>query len=449
MTSHDSDQDASAATLLLVDDDPHVLSELGRVLRHAGYRLLIATSGESALSVVEEDAVDLVISATLLSDMDGAELLSRIQHARPDCLRVLLADQASMDTMVRATNEGHIHSIITKPWNDDVLCLTIRRALAHQQADNERKRLAALTQVQNRELVELNAGLEQQVAARTQELQEVADMLDAAYAELKRSYVTATRVFSSLINLRLPRHLQINARVGNLITAFAKAYGLDDKLRHDLLMAAALYNLGKLTWDDHLLNTPAQRLFGEQEAVYRRYPETGDSLLMALDYLGDTATLIRHHRERWNGSGYPDRLVGEAIPYGARLLGLAVDFIELQRGMILPRKVPRQEALALLRKFSGRVYDPALCKPFVELCLEQAPDLGLAAGQAVLSLDTHKVEPGMRLMQDLHSDAGTLLLREGKVLTRDLIDKLTRFEAGEGARYTLLVHPPGDRSEDN
>lgn len=442
------DVPGTTASLLLVDDEPHVLSALTRVLRRDGYRLFTAASGEQALTIMEAEPIDLVVSDSLMPGMEGAELLSLIQQHWPQCVRMLLTGRADLAATVRAINEGHIYHFIAKPWSDDELRLTLRQALAHQQSEREQQRLEALTRTQNRELTELNATLERRVEARTQELQQVADMLDAAYGELKHSYVTATQVFSSLLNQRLPRHLQTNAQVGDLVKAFAEAQGLEEDLQRELQMAAALYNLGKLTWNDHLLTTPSERLFAAHRDAYRRYPETGEKLLMALEPLQGAARIIRHHRERWNGSGYPSHLKGEAIPYGARLLAMAVDFIELQRGMILPRKVPREDALALLRKFSGRVYDPVLCQPFVALCLEQAPDLGLA-GKQVLSLPPRKLEPGMTLAQDLHSPNGLLLLKQGIALTCQLIDKLIRLEELEGTRFSLLVHPPKAAEDDS
>ncbi|MGP4763562.1 HD domain-containing phosphohydrolase, partial [Klebsiella pneumoniae] len=76
--------------------------------------------------------------------------------------------------------------------------------------------------------------------------------------------------------------------------------------------------------------------------------------------------LIRHHQERWDGNGFPDRLEGVAIPFGARLLKLAVDFIELQRGLVLERRLNRDEALLLIKKYAVRLYDPELCDAFIE-----------------------------------------------------------------------------------
>ncbi|MFO8044913.1 MAG: response regulator [Halomonas sp.] len=430
---------SSRPCVLLVDDEPLVLRALARCLRPLGLTLLTAENGEQALEHLANAPVDLVLTDSMMPGMDGAELLRQVQERYPHCLRMMLTGQADLGATIRAINEGHLYRYIAKPWHDDELRQVLEQALAHQQTERERLRLERLTLVQNRELADLNATLEERVEARTEELREVADMLDLAYAELKGSYVTATRVFSRLITLRLPRTLQTNAQVIDLLKAYAEAHGFDDEFTRHLTMAGALYNLGKLGWEDRQLTTPSEGLFASDREAYQRYPVTGETLLMALDTLDDTARIIRHHRERWNGSGYPDHLKGEEIPAGARLLALAVDFIELQRGMILPRRVSRDDALALLQRLAGRVYDPELCQTFVTLCIEQAPDLGLR-GQDVLAVGTLGLEAGMVLARDLHSETGMLLLNEGKELTARLIERLMNFEAMEKTRFQLVVH---------
>lgn len=439
-------QEAAPIRLLLVDDEPNVLSALSRMLRHEGYELRTAGDGQAALSILAREPIDLLLCDARMPGMDGVELLARAEQRWPECLRLLLTGQSDMDAIVRAINEGRIYCYLAKPWDDDRLRLTLRQALQHQHAQREQKRLEALTQAQNRELVELNATLEQRVEARTQELKQTTDMLEVAFNELRQSYVTATRVFSSLLSQRLPPRFQTNDKVGVLVQAFAAELGLDEAVQHDLQLAAALYNLGKLTWNDSLLVTPAERLSSQQRILYRRYPATGENLLMALEHMEGAARLIRHHREHWNGNGFPDRLQGEAIPLGARILGLAVDFIELQRGMILPRQVSRPQALELLRKFAGRIYDPSLARAFVTLCLDKAPDLE-SQGRPVAALETRQLEPGMVLAQDLHSISGLLLLHEGKRLDAHLIDKLMRLEEAEDRRYTLQVYRDGNDDE--
>jgi response regulator RpfG family c-di-GMP phosphodiesterase len=370
--------------------------------------------------------------------MDGATLLAEVKRRWPGCVRILLTGYADLTTTVKAINEGQVYRYISKPWDDDELRLIIRQALAFQYSERERKRLEALTHEQNIQLQALNASLEQRVVARTAELQQTADMLDLAYEELRNSYVTATEVFANLVAQRLSKERQTNAQVIALVKAYAEQYDLAARLSNDLAMAAALYNIGKLTWDDQLLARPSDLLYKGDRARYRKYPEVGESLLMTLEPIQDAGQIIRSHQERWDGQGFPDRLAEEAIPLGARILRLAVDFIELQRGMVLERKLSRDEALLLIKKYAGRLYDPQICERFIELCTTLAPDLVLA-DNTIIALDIRRLEPGMVLARNLYAESGMLLLNEGKLLTLPLIDKLAAFEASEGARYTLFV----------
>ncbi|MDA7088285.1 response regulator [Pseudomonas sp. SA3-5] len=433
----------SIASVLLVDDEENILSSLRRVLRGEAYNVQIANGGEQALQILRGQPIDLVISDARMPGMDGAALLAEVQKHWPSSIRILLTGYADISTTIRAINQGQIYRYISKPWDDDELRLTIRQALAHQHSERERVRLEALNLEQNQRLQELNETLEQRVMARTAELEQTADMLDLAYEELKRSYVTATEVFSSLVNQRIPKDKQTNTQIIALVRAYAELHGLDAAPSNDLTMAAALYNIGKLTWDDQLLSRPSDLLYKQERDRYREYPVQGESLLMTLEPLQDAARLIRHHQERWDGSGFPDHLKGEATPFGSRLLKLAVDFIELQRGSILERRLNRDEALLLINKYSGRLYDPQLCKQFISLCTELAPDITLA-DPSILALDTRRLEPGMVLARNLHADNGMLLLNEGKPLTALLIDKLLAFEASESGHYTLFVRTAED-----
>ena len=434
--------------VLLVDDEENILRSLRRVLRLEPYELVTAESGDAALGVLESERVDLIISDARMPGMDGPTLLSNARRRWPWIVRILLTGYADMNSTIKAINDGRIYQYISKPWDDDELRTTIRQALAFQYSERRRLALEKLTRKQNRELKSLNDSLEQKVASRTEELQQTADMLDTALAELRKSYVTTTGVFASLFNQRLPQDLQTNATVSALVRAFGASLDLDDAMMSDLEMAASLYNLGKLAWSDDMLKTPSDNLSREQSSIYKRYPVEGEQLLMALDPLQGAATLIRHHRERWDGRGYPDELQGEDIPLGAQIIRLAVDFVELQAGLVVRRKVPREDAIKILRRQGGRLYQPELCEYFVTLLQNRAPDL-LPDDDTVEAVSTLGLQSGMVLARDLHAVSGMLLLNEGKELTERLIDKLIAFEKGEpeGTRYTLFVYRTDDSDE--
>ena len=438
MDEHTATTSPYKPTILLVDDEESILNSLRRLLRGQPYDVLLAGSGVQALEIMAAQPIDLIMTDARMPGMDGAMLLAETRRLYPTTTRILLTGYADMSMMVKAINEGQIHRYISKPWNDEELILTLRQSLEFQHSERERRRLEQLTRDQNEQLKALNASLEKRVEARTSELQQTADMLDLAYEELKRSYVTGTEVFSLLANLRLPRHKQTNRQLIELIRVYCKAQAMDEASARDLTMAAALYNIGKLSWSDGMMAAPSDLLHSHDRERYRAYPTQSESLLMTLEPMKDAARLIRHHQERWDGSGFPDHLKGDAIPKGARLLKLAVDFIELQKGMILERQMNSDEALVYIRKYSGRLYDPDMIEDFILACATFLSDVTLGDPN-VKVLTTRELLAGMVLARNLNADNGMLLLNAGKVLSLPLVDKLIAFEAMEGARYSVFI----------
>ncbi|OOL34870.1 HD domain-containing phosphohydrolase [Pseudomonas sp. FSL W5-0299] len=434
---------ADKPTILLVDDEESILNSLRRLLRGQPYEVLLATSGEQALDIMAKQPVDLVMSDARMPNMDGATLLAHIHQRHPDTLRILLTGYADLTMIVKAINDGQIDRYISKPWHDEELLLTLRQSLAYQRSERERLHLVQETWEQNEELRLLNATLEKHVASRTAELQQTADMLDLAYEELKHSYVTGTEVFSLLANLRLPPAKQTNRQIIELVRVYCKLHGVDEGSTRDLTMAAALYNIGKLSWTDSMMTAPADLLHHNDQERYRGYPKQSESLLMTLDPMKDAARLILHHQERWDGTGFPDRLKGEAIPLGSRWLKLAVDFIELQRGLILERQMNSDEALVYIRQYAGRLYDPDLVEDFIQVCAAYQSDVSLA-DPTVKVLTTRDLAAGMILARNLNADNGMLLLNAGKVLSGPLVEKLIAFEAMEGAKYSVFVKVPDE-----
>ncbi|MFJ2463363.1 HD domain-containing phosphohydrolase [Pseudomonas sp. NPDC087615] len=433
-------------TVLLVDDEESILNSLRRLLRGQPYDVLLATSGAQALEMLEQQAVDLVMSDARMPNMDGASLLAHVRQRHPATVRIMLTGYADPSAIIKAINDGQIHRYISKPWNDEELLLILRQSLEHQHSERERQRLEQLARVQNDQLKLLNSTLEKHVAARTAELQQTADMLDLAYEELKRSYVTGTEVFSLLANLRLPPAKQTNRQIIELVRSYCKQHDLDEATSRDLTMAAALYNVGKLSWTDGMMITPSDLLRHTDQERYRGYPKQSESLLMTLDPMKDAARLILHHQERWDGSGFPDRLKGEAIPFGSRLLKLAVDFVELQRGLILERQMNSDEALLYLRQYAARLYDPELVEDFIQVCAAFLSDVTLA-DPTVKVLTTRDLAPGMILARNLNADNGMLLLNAGKTLSGLLVEKLIAFEAMEGGKYKIFVKVPEEVDE--
>lgn len=433
----------AAASILLVDDEPNIVHSIHRALRARPYRLLSASSGNEAIAVMERCTVDVLISDSRMPGMDGPSLLSEVRKRWPATIRILLTGYADIADAARSINDGNVFRYINKPWTETDLIDAIEHALHIRMLELDRERLRSLTERQNRELLGLNASLEALVVQRTRALAESARRLETAHNRLREGYVTATEVFASMLNQRLPKNRRPNDKVIALVKGYGQKQNMEAEFCNDLAMAGALYNLGKLGWGDDLLMLPREKLDKERKVRYSQYPALSEALLMSLDPAQKAALYIRHHQERWDGKGYPDGVAGENIPVGARILRLAVDFSEMHMGIVLTRELSTEEVVGIMSKYAGRLYDPELCLAF----LDYAADFEREANEAILEenvkvIGTHELSEGMVLQRQLHGTNGVLLLKSGTVLTEKLIDRLVNFERNEGSKYAIHVAQP-------
>ena len=414
-------------TLLCVDDEANILSSLKRLFRPTGYRLLTAASGEEALALMEKEAVDLIISDMRMPGMNGAQVLAAARTRWPETVRILLTGYADITSTIEAINSGQLHRYIAKPWDDNEVLLVVREGLEKKALLREKSRLEALTQAQNEELKQLNAGLEAKVTERTAELA-------AAHDKLKTGFLNTIKTFSNLIELRGGQMAGHSRRVADLARRLGQALKLPTNEAQDLFFAALLHDLGKIGLPDALLGKPFNQLTPDERNEMVKHPAKGEALLMGLEQLHGAARLIRAHHERFDGQGYPDGLAGSAIPPGARILAVANDYDAVQLGAISPKRASAEEALQYLRAGRGHRYDPAVLDVLDKLLG------GTAKAEAgTLPIQSDKLKPGMVLARDLVTRDGVLLLARDFLIDDNLIRQIQGFERTEGYRLTLHV----------
>jgi DNA-binding NtrC family response regulator len=117
--------------VLLVDDDQNLLRGLARALRHQPYRLYTTTSGEEAQAILKSHSVHVVVSDEAMPGMRGTDLLAWVAEHYPDVIRIMLTGQPSVESAIRAINEGAVYQFFTKPCNPVDLAIAIRKALEH------------------------------------------------------------------------------------------------------------------------------------------------------------------------------------------------------------------------------------------------------------------------------------------------------------------------------
>ncbi len=429
-----TDTPTPTATLLLVDDEPAILSSLRRLLRTSGYRILTAESGQAGLEILERESVDLVISDMRMPEMDGAKFLEQVCKRWPDVIRILLTGYADINSTIAAINRGEIYRYISKPWNDDDLMLIIRDALEGARLRSENARLQALTQAQNEELKQLNASLEDKVRQRTSEIEQINSFLNLANEQLKRNFLVSIKVFSSLMELRGSVVAGHSRRVADLARKLAIRMGVDPKVQQDVFYAALLHDIGKIGFPDALLSKPVSRMNGEDLAQYRKHVITGEAALMPLEELKEAARIVRGHHERFDGQGFPDGLRESSIPLGARILSVINDYDGLQIGSLAEKRMSSDEAKTLLFQGRGKRYDPHVVDAFIDL-------LGGIAQEVINErpVSHPDLKVGMVLARDLVSRDGVLLLSADYVLDVSLIRQIQDYARRENHAITIFI----------
>ncbi|AOJ08064.1 HD domain-containing phosphohydrolase [Burkholderia mayonis] len=431
---------AGAPVVLLVDDEPSVLSSLKRLLRPKRYCVLTAESGEAALDALAANAVDVIVSDMRMPNMSGAEFLARARERRPDAMRILLTGYSEIDSAVRAINEAAIYRYLTKPWDDHDLLLTVEQAIEQQRLRREAARLDTLTRAQNEALRAFNAGLEAQVQARTEEIRQTMLFLEDAQCDLKHNFAAMVQVCANMIELCCGALGGESQRVGEAARNLALALDMSGWQAQELFFAGLLHGIGKLSLPDELLRKPLDRMTPDESRVYFEHPLRAQMVLTPVQQLSRVAHVIHHQYERFDGRGTPDGLAGNEIPLGSRILAVARDFEALCSGSMFKRAYTVQQATAVLVSQAGLRYDARIVDRFVTL--SKVPS-ALDRQASVSRISAAQLREGMRLADDLRNSSGILLMTKGSVVSSHQAAQVRRFEATETAPFAILVHAAG------
>ena len=307
--------------LLLVDDEPTNLQVLRHVLQ-ADYRLLFATDGERALQVAREQRPDLVLLDIMMPNMDGYAVCCALKaDAATASIPVIFITALNDSQDETAGFDVGAVDYITKPVSPPVVRARVRTHLSLVRMDELRETRLQIVQRLGRA------------------------------AEYKDNE-------TGLHVIRMSHFSQLLALAAGCSPAWAE----------DLLNAAPMHDVGKIGIPDAVLRKPGP-LDADEWATMRRHPEIGAEIIG--EHPSGVLQLAREialaHHEKWDGSGYPRGLAGEAIPLSARIVAIADVFDALTTRRPYKEPWPVQDALDHIAAQAGKHFDPALVALFAPL----------------------------------------------------------------------------------
>lgn len=313
-----------ASQILLVEDDPVTFRALQRALEKQGYTCLGARTLQEAVELAKKKSLDLVLCDLRLPDGSGLDLLEMMRSYLLDIPFVVITASEKKSLIQDAIRLG-ANDFLTKPFNLNNLPTIIERNLIRKKIDG----------TQNKQ---------QRVSILTKTIQALIAALEA-----KDSYTSGHSV-----------------RVARYARLIGEALKLTDDKLFTLELSAQLHDIGKIGMPDNILNKTSS-LEEREYQIAREHPQVGSNIVGKIDELREVAAIIRHHHERYDGTGYPDGLAGEAIPLMSRIITLtdAYESIISTRSYSIPKD--KGAALAELEKNAGSQFDPKLTVLFSQL----------------------------------------------------------------------------------
>jgi len=416
---------AALRSVLIVDDEPMVLHALRSTLEREGFPVVACSSPLKALAILAERAVAVIISDQKMPEMSGLDFLVECRRLQPQASRILITAVLALPTVIEAINKGEIFRFVAKPWLREELVATVHNAVQRHELSSRNDVLQAQTEQLNAQLLAANSELE----ARVRDLEQQQQQLDGANADLQSRYENTVELCQRVLNAYDPILGGQTRTLVALATRMAATEHFDDRGRRVLRSAAWLCDLGLIGVSRELLRSfraAPGRLTDRERATLENHPLYSQTLAALVDPSAEIGETIRAHHERFDGTGYPDRLAGSQIPWPARCLAVAVAFVESGG--------TKQVATESLLNQSGKAFDPEA----VRLLLKVTQAAGLPRQVREILFD--ELEPGMVLANGIYSPHGLLLVGEGQALAPATIGKIRSHNRVMPINQRLLVY---------
>jgi putative two-component system response regulator len=328
---------ATERRILVVDDAPAIRTMLTVFLTRLGFEVESAPDAESALELLKVGGYFLVITDVGMPGLSGLELLSEIQaitaHMNGDGPDVIIVTgRPGEKVAVEALRRG-AYDYFAKPFSFDAMTFTVKRLL-------ERRRLG-------REAREYHTLMVRMEAADEHAHQAMQALVEAVYA--KDNYTRG--------------HME---RVGMIAAKVGRYMGKDEREVELLYRAGTLHDIGKIGTPDAILNKPSALTDLEWDSI-RLHPIVGSNILAPISALSDVCGPVRCHHERWDGTGYPDKIGGGDIPELARILAIADVCDALYSDRAYRVGLPESTVREIILSGKGNHFEPVIVDALMDL----------------------------------------------------------------------------------
>jgi len=372
--------------VLFVDDDNNILQGYRRSLR-AEYEVNTALGAEAGIELIrsQERPYSIIVSDMRMPGIDGIEFLSQVMKISPRSIRIMLSGDADQQSVVDSVNQGQVYRFINKPCEQEELKQILTMATRQYQLE-----------VAEHEL-------------------------------LTRTLTGSMHVLTDILSMLNPKAFGNASQVRQLTMKLANK--LKVKNSWECEIAGMLALLGTITVPEEVMEKVEQKeaLSSSEKKLYESHPEFGATLVGNIPRLDNVAEYIRYQNKAYNGKGFPkDKVQGEEIPIGGRILRVVHDFQELVDSGI-------SQELAFKEIQSNEIdYDMHVVAALEEI-------IEIPAGYLNRDVSVKGLTVGCILNQDVLTNDGTLLLQKGQEINESMRMRLIFHSQTAGIQEPIAI----------
>jgi response regulator RpfG family c-di-GMP phosphodiesterase/signal transduction histidine kinase len=335
------------ALILCIDDNPEVL-KLMKMLLADEYDLELTASAEKGLAFLKAKNPDLVLCDVMMPGMDGHAFCRAVKNdeSLTHIPVILLTARTGAEMLAEGIHAG-ADDYISKPFDSTELKARIQGQLRLRQMESE--------------LTLVNRNLKMRTS----------DLVD----QQRSLFLSTVKSLASAIDAKDEYTREHSTRVTEFTMKIAAKMNFSGKELGDLELAALLHDVGKIAVPESILNKPGKLTDAEFKLI-KEHPARGESILSPVVELKEIARIVRSHHERYDGTGYPDKLKGREIPLGARIMALADTYDSITSERPYRKPASHRFAVKEIISCSGTQFDPEVVEHFLEIAGTFVPDQG-------------------------------------------------------------------------
>lgn len=337
-------KDALQRRVMVVDDEASICLLLREQLTQEGYDCRIASNAEEASALLDIETFDAIISDLRMPGRSGLELLGQARRKCPHAVFVMATAVGDVRVAVETMKKG-ADDYLVKPFQLDTVVASLERAL-------EKKRLEL-------ELEKYRQHLEEMVAQRTKQLQ-------AASKRIELTYDETLKALGAALDLRDDETAGHSQRVTLYSLQIARVLGCSEDQLKQIARGAYLHDIGKIGIPDAILLKPG-KLTEDEVSAMQAHARIGYELVSRIAFLAPAAEIVLTHHERYDGTGYPQGLMGNEIPSGARIFAVADTLDAMMSDRPYRRALPYSAARNEIQRESDRQFDPSVVEAFLSI----------------------------------------------------------------------------------